>query len=143
MSGSTGWKAASIGALVLVFGFLSAANFIPKSQRIASDFWPDDVMRMGLDLSGGIHWVVGVDLAEATTRELDFVRKSMAERLSKEGVVLASSKVESSQLLIELAREADRAKVVDEVDGTNVLVAAGGTGLELRYALTEGLADID
>ncbi len=137
MSGSIRWKAAFIGILVVVFGFLTVANFIPKAQRIESDFWPDDVMRMGLDLSGGIHWVVGVDLAEAITRELDFVRKGIAERLSKDGIALASSKVENSQLLIELAREEDRAKVVDEIDGTNVLVAAGGTGLELRYALTE------
>ncbi len=137
MRGSIGWKAAFIGALVIVFGFLTVANFIPKPQRIASAFWPDDVMRMGLDLSGGIHWVVGVDLAEAITRELNFVRKGIEERLAKDGVTLASSKVENSQLVIQLGREEDRAKVVDEFDDTNVLNAAGGTGLELRYALTD------
>ncbi len=137
MSGSIRWKAAFIGALLVVFGFLTVANFIPKSQRVASNFWPDDVMRMGLDLSGGIHWVVGVDLGEAITRELEFVRKGIVERLSKDGITLASSNVEKSQLLIQLVREGDRAKVVDEIDGTNVLVSAGGTGLELRYALTE------
>ena len=123
MSGAIGWKAVFIGGLVAVFGYLTAANFVPKQQRIESAFWPDDVMRMGLDLSGGIHWVVGVDLKEATTRELNFLRKGIEERLAKDGIKLASSVVDGSVMKLTLAREEDRAKAADEVDERGVLVA--------------------
>ena len=68
MSPSIRWKALGVGALVLLFGFLTAANFVPKAQRVESALWPDDGLRLGLDLRGGIHWVVGVELDDAVER---------------------------------------------------------------------------
>jgi len=67
--------------LLLLFGFLTAANFVSKEERLKSGLWPDDGLRLGLDLRGGIHWVVGVRLDEAIVRELEFVRKSIEEQL--------------------------------------------------------------
>lgn len=126
-----------VGGLVALFAFLTAANFVPKDQRVASGFWPDEGLRMGLDLRGGIHWVVGVELGAAVHRELEFVRKSIQENLREDGIVLEAEVGEDSILSMRLAREEDRAKVVDVVDEMNVLASAGGEGLELRYALTE------
>jgi preprotein translocase subunit SecD len=137
VSGGVAWKSALIGALVALFAFLTAANFVPKQERVASAFWPDDGLRMGLDLRGGIHWVVGVELGEAVRRELEFVRKSVQERLGKEGIVLEARVDDQSQLVVRIAREADRKKVLDAIDESNVLSATGGEGLELRYGLTE------
>ncbi|HEB89856.1 MAG TPA: hypothetical protein ENI85_09825, partial [Deltaproteobacteria bacterium] len=77
MSGSIKGRALGVAALVLLFGFMAVANFVPKEERLASRFWPDEGLRLGLDLRGGIHWVVGVDLAEAIERELEFVRKTI------------------------------------------------------------------
>ena len=47
-------------------------------------------MRLGLDLQGGIHWVVGVQLEAAVARELDFQRSAMLEQLAKDGVTRRS-----------------------------------------------------
>jgi len=137
VSGSIRWKALSVAALLVVFGFLTAANFVPKDQRVESEFWPDDGLRLGLDLRGGIHWVVGVELDNAINRELEFVRKTIEEQLEDDGIGLAVSKVENLELQLTLASEADRAKTVEYADNSNVLTSPDGSGLELRYRLTE------
>lgn len=137
MSGGLAWRTVLVGALVALFAFLTAANFVPKEQRVASAIWPDEGLRMGLDLRGGIHWVVGVDLGQAIQRELEFVRKSLEERLGKDGIALDASVDEQSRLVVRLAREEDRAKVVDSIDETSVLASEGSDGLELRYTLTD------
>lgn len=137
MGGPVGFKAISIGILLALFTFLAAANFVPKDERVASSFWPDDGLRLGLDLRGGIHWVVGVELEKAITRELDFVRESIVDGLDRDGVTLARAAVEEGELVLELAGEGDRAKTTEVADETQVLERAGRDGLTLRYRLTE------
>jgi len=137
VTGANAWKSILVWGLVALFAFLSAANFVPKDQRVASAFWPDEGLRMGLDLRGGIHWVVGVDLGQALHRELEFLRKSLQQGLEEDGVALDARVDPQSQLVVRLAREEDRAKVVEAIDETNVLESEGGDGPELRYALTE------
>ncbi len=137
MDGSIRLRALAIVALLALFTFVAAANFVPKKDRIESDFWPDDGLRLGLDLRGGIHWVLGVELGEAVTRELEFLRKSIEERLEDDAVTFASSRVEAAELILVLASEGDRSKVIGEADDTTVLEKSGGSGLELRYRLSE------
>lgn len=132
MSSGIAWRTVLVGGLVALFTFLSAANFVPKEERVASAIWPDDGLRMGLDLRGGIHWVVGVDLSQAESRELEFLRKSVQERLSKEGIGFDTRVEEQSELVVALRREEDRRAVVDAFDDTGVLTSPGGQGLELR-----------
>jgi preprotein translocase subunit SecD len=135
--GGVGFKAISIAVLLVLFSFVTASNFVPKEERVASDFWPDDGLRLGLDLRGGIHWVVGVELKEAVVRELEFVRKSIEERLIDDNVQLVSSQVVGEELILVLSAEADRSTVIGKADDTSVLETVGGSGFELRYRLTE------
>lgn len=137
MDRSIGIKAIAVGGLILLCAFLAAANFVPKEQRVASGFWPDDGLRLGLDLRGGIHWVVGVELGEAITRELEFVRQTIVEQLEDDGVRLASSAVEGEALVLTLASDADRSAVIEAADQTNVLERTARDGLVLRYGLTD------
>ena len=60
-----GWRIGLLAAVILVFSYLTLGNFVPKEDRLESDFWKDDGLRLGLDLQGGIHWVVGVELEDA------------------------------------------------------------------------------
>lgn len=103
MDGPVRMKAISVALLLVLFTFLAAANFVSKGERVESDFWPDDGLRLGLDLRGGIHWVVGVELDEAMVRELEFVRDSVEERLESDGVTLMRSAVEDQELVLVLA----------------------------------------
>ena len=110
MSGSIRWKALSVGALLVLFAFLTAANFVPKDERVESSFWPDQGLRLGLDLRGGIHWVVGVELGDAIERELEFVRKTLEEQLGEDGIELAAATVVDQELRLTLAKPEDRPK---------------------------------
>ena len=130
------WRLGTVVALVLLFGWLTAANFIPKEARVESGWLPDDGLRLGLDLQGGIHWVVGVDLATAIDRELDFVRNSLSDTLEDEGVTAPRMRVESGELVIEAIAEADVDAIETAGDDTRVLRAATIEGTELRYELT-------
>jgi len=126
---------------VALFGFLTAANFVPKEERVASAFWPDEGLRMGLDLRGGIHWVVGVDLGQAVHRELEFLRKNLQAQLGEDGITIEARVDEKSRLAVRLAREEDRSAVVKALGETNVLSAAGKEGLDLFYVLTQAWTD--
>ncbi len=137
MGGQVGFRVAGIAVLLILFSFLAAANFVPKEDRVASNFWPDDGLRLGLDLRGGIHWVVGVELDEAVTRELEFVRQSIQEDLEQDGVALGRALVNEGTLLLTLASEDDRAAAIESADNTGVLDDDDGDGLELRYVLTD------
>jgi len=59
-----GWRAGLVGAFVLVMGYFAVANFIPQETRVESGILPDKGLRLGLDLQGGIHWVVGVEIED-------------------------------------------------------------------------------
>lgn len=137
MSGQVRWKALSVAALLVLFGFLTAANFVAKEQRVESEFWPDDGLRLGLDLRGGIHWVVGVELDNAITRELEFVRQTIREQLDDDGIQLAGSVVEDLELRLTLADIGDRKKAIGYADDSGVLDSSGGSSLDLRYRLTD------
>ncbi|MCS5635942.1 MAG: protein translocase subunit SecD [Myxococcota bacterium] len=100
MSGLT-WRAGSILALVLIFAYVSAANFIPKEERQKSSLWPEEGIRLGLDLQGGIHWVVGVKIDEAVQHELEFLRDNMREVLTDQGVQVESIVVENGLMRLQ------------------------------------------
>jgi preprotein translocase subunit SecD len=128
-------QAGAVLALLLLFVWLAAANFVPKEQRVESGFWPDDGLRLGLDLQGGIHWVVGVDLDQALQHELEFVRDALHENLDDDGIVLESISIEGSLLQIRASSEADSNKVqaaADQYGGMRIEAESGNT---LSYEL--------
>jgi preprotein translocase subunit SecD len=141
VSGSIRWKVIWVSALLVLFAFVSAANFIPKADRVDSAFWPDDGLRLGLDLRGGIHWVVGVQLDNAIKQELEFVRKSIGEQLDEDGVVLESSTVENLQLTLVPNALEDRAAVEAIANDTAILDVVDDTDGALVYALDERWTD--
>ena len=137
MSGSNRWRILGIAVLLVLFSFLAAANFVPKADRVASSFWPNDGLRLGLDLRGGIHWVVGVKLDNAITQELEFVRKTIDERLADEELSMTSSKVENLQLELVPKGVTDRAKALEFAEDSGVLEAVSDSGGTLIYRLSE------
>jgi preprotein translocase subunit SecD len=131
------WRAGLVGALVLLFTFLTAANFVPKAERLESPLLPDDLLRWGLDLQGGIHWVVGVDLQEAVQRELDFVRGNLVEALADKNVELKSFQVQGQKLVAELKSPDDAAALEDSVSDYGVLRSLDHSGDRYEYALND------
>jgi preprotein translocase subunit SecD len=130
------WRIAGVTALVLWFGFLTAVNFVPKEQRVASPLLPDDGMRLGLDLQGGIHWVLGVKLEEAEHQELVFLRESLEALASEEGFALESVAVDRHRLVVVAADAAATEKVRAWVTDSGALTEQVADGNRLEYDLT-------
>jgi len=74
-------RAILVSAVVLLVGFFAVNTFLPASLRAESSILPDQAMRLGLDLRGGIHWVLGVQVEQAVADELEFLRGSLRERV--------------------------------------------------------------
>ena len=135
MSGSR-WSVAGVVASLLLFGWYTLVNFIPASVRKESPWLPDKGIRLGLDLQGGIHWVLGPDLAIAVEHELDVLRASLQESLGEKKVTPARIAVENGQLRIEAARPEDTATIREVVLASKVLEAATPEGNQLVFKLT-------
>jgi SecD/SecF fusion protein len=116
VSGGLRWKLGSVAALVLLFAYLTVANFVPKPERVASPLLPDDGLRLGLDLQGGIHWVVGVELDEAVKHELGFLKDSVESALKEEDVSIRDLTTRDGRIRF-FARTPEDAVTIREVVG--------------------------
>jgi preprotein translocase subunit SecD len=136
VSGGLRWRLGSVIALVVLFTYLTVANFFPKEQRVETAWLPDDGLRLGLDLRGGIHWVVGVDLESAIQHELEFLRENLREALEEEGVTPALLVVREGRLVVS-AVTAEDADIISKTAGEfGSLQSMGPDGDEASYQLT-------
>ena len=93
-------RVVSILGLLLFMGYLTAANFVPEAQRLASPLLPDEGLRLGLDLRGGTHWVLGVELETAEVHELQFLGDSLQRFADEEDVSIERVSVADLKLTL-------------------------------------------
>jgi len=134
-------RVAVAAAFLLLFTYLTVANFVPKEERVESGFWPDDGLRLGLDLQGGIHWVVGVKIDQAVIHELDFVRSGIQDFLGDDGIEPERIAVEGETLIITAAKSEDLARLQEAASDSGVLQLQSESGNELVYGLTDNWTD--
>jgi preprotein translocase subunit SecD len=126
----------SVAATILLLSYYAAANLFPESRRLASPLIPDVAIRLGLDLQGGIHWVLGVELDAAIQHELEYLRGALVEELEDEGVTLADVEVSEGRLRVRAEAGAAAEKVRAWVQQRDVLVPETGSDGMLVYALS-------
>jgi len=125
-----------LGLMTLFSVWMTAANFVPEEQRQASYAWPDKVMRLGLDLRGGIHIVIGPDLDYAIEQELTTIKNRVASELESKGITGVQFVVEPKQLLVKPATAGDREAANDLLDEDERVEIAGAGDYDLRVTLT-------
>ena len=131
------WRMGSVSAVILILAYLTFANFVPKEQRLESSFLPDGGLRLGLDLQGGIHWVVGVKLDVALEHELQYQLDSMVGFLSRdEGVTPAEARVDDGRMIVAGASEEDAEKIRDMASDVGILDLDTSVGNTMTYVLT-------
>jgi len=135
------WRFIATALIVGFFGFYAIANFIPEETRLASPWLPDEGLRLGLDLRGGIHWVLGAKLDVAEKNELEYLRDAIKETLKEQGLVVPGIRLdeEKLQLVFEPADGVNFSEVRSEIGdkfGTLKLVSGGVGGAAPVYALT-------
>jgi len=136
VSVSLRWRLGSVIALVVLFSYLTIANFFPKEQRVETAWLPDDGLRLGLDLRGGIHWVVGVELESAIQHELEFLRENLREAFEEEGVTPAMLVVREGRLVVSAATPEDADVIFKTAGEFGSLERMGPDGDEVSYRLT-------
>ncbi len=87
MPRSLRWKWILIGAIL--FGCVAAVIGIPKSRRELVANW-DRNIRLGLDLKGGSHLVLQVQVQDAFKAEADQLIEQLKKLLARQNVVYAS-----------------------------------------------------
>jgi preprotein translocase subunit SecD len=110
------FRLVSLCAAILLFSWWAAASFIPKETRLASPLLPDEGLRLGLDLQGGIHWVLGPDLAVAETHELEFQAKAIQQLAEEKGFGVDAVRVEDGRV-VATGIHADGQRAVQEWAG--------------------------
>jgi preprotein translocase subunit SecD len=128
-----------VAASVLFVSYFAVGNCFSEQTRAANPLIPDAEIRLGLDLQGGIHWVVGVKLDAAVAHELEFQRGELMEAMEEEGVALAGASVAGERLHVEVA-DAQREKVREWLQERGVLVAASPQDGALEYRLSDAWA---
>ena len=86
---------------VLALG-LSYPSFFSEEQRLASEWIPDQGVNLGLDLQGGIHWLLRIDDHKATLDELRNAERRLRDVADEEGVAYQSIELDETALRIDV-----------------------------------------
>jgi preprotein translocase subunit SecD len=130
-------RARLISLVAVVLGTILAAypSFFSEEERRASGWIPDAGLTLGLDLQGGIHWVLSIDTEKAVEQEIERVRKLLAEDAEKQGFALGTAAVnERGELEL---RGADTSKVQARIEEDFPTVSAESRDGVLRLRLTD------
>jgi preprotein translocase subunit SecD len=130
------FRIGAVGALVALFAYLSIANFVPEETRIANPLLPDSGLRLGLDLRGGIHWVLGVKLSAAVDHELEFLADGLREKATRDEFTVDDADAENQKLSIAVPSDSDAAAVRSWAEATNTLRETGGGGERIVFELS-------
>jgi len=129
------WKVILI-TLLAVMGMLAAVpNFLSDDQLSRyPEFLPSKQVTLGLDLQGGVHLLMEVDLTEVKKEKLESKRADIRDALRAEKIVLRSA-IRNDAIHINLTDKSQTEKALSVIEDTVELLGGGMTGI--------GVADID
>jgi len=131
------WRAILVSATVLLFGYYAVANFASEPTRVASPWVPDESVRLGLDLRGGIHWVIGVKLGATEDHELSFLKGLLEDELEREKVTVGKIEVADHRLRVDGVTAEARAVVRKWLGDTDQLVEVPSGADVMVFELSE------
>ena len=133
---------ALIGAYLLVPTFWSLQH--PDDNAKMPGWMPNSAMKLGLDLQGGVHMVLGVDLDKVVLDQLANYGHSLEKSMEKANAKITSKVSDKNfELEVTVADAADKAKVSDFVTkDMTVLEFVGESGniLVLRIVKAQEMA---
>lgn len=81
------WKQGLILAVIILGAILAAPNaFSPAMRDSLGSFWPSQGVRLGLDLRGGSHLLLEVDIKAAQKERTEALRSEVRKALRNEGI---------------------------------------------------------
>lgn len=134
---------------ILLIGFLFALpNVLPKNVRDnMPGFLPSQTLNLGLDLQGGAHMLLAVDLKDGLNQTLKAQRDSIRDSLRTEARINVSARLDDEAILVTFRSEADEeeGEPILRAQSENVddsAIGGGGKTLviqkigDLRYKVT-------
>jgi preprotein translocase subunit SecD len=131
------WRLGSVGALVLLLAYLALANFFSAERRAQAWYLPDEGLRLGLDLQGGIHLVISPDLEAAVAQELAHIEDGLSQRLEDDGITGARLVVEGDTLRVTVAGSSDAEAIREILNGYETLQLVDSNAERLSLRLTD------
>ena len=130
-----------VGAVVVFMGVLAVPNFFTLEERRASPWIADNGINLGLDLKGGVHWLLRIDVRTAVRQELERSESLLRELLSERGIEAPEVRI-VDDLWLEVAGDARTLGAVREMVATafsSLEITEEGPGL--RLSLTDEWTD--
>jgi preprotein translocase subunit SecD len=130
------FRIAFVALVVVFFGYLAAANLAPEEARLESWYLPDEGLRLGLDLQGGISWVLSADLDASIQHELDHVQGQLERGLEDAGFTGGGIHQDERRIVAE-AGASEMAKLRELIGDYGVLSVVVDTPGRLEATLTD------
>ncbi len=130
------WRLGLVIGFVVLFGWLGIGGFFPEEQRLEAWWLPDEGVRLGLDLRGGIHMVISPDLDVALSQELETLRKDFEARLEDDGITGVSVLVVDESVRLRPSGPADAERIAAEIGDWTFEDVARPTDTEFVVTLT-------
>ena len=115
------WKQALILGVVLAGFILAAPNVMsPAWHKALAPYWPSDGVNLGLDLRGGSHLLLEVDLKAAQKEQLEELRDETRRQLRSKSIGYRNLRVEKNRVRLALRdpKQADIARTaLEEITG--------------------------
>jgi preprotein translocase subunit SecD len=124
-----------VGLLMLWIGWFAVGSFFSEEERAEAAWLPDSAIRLGLDLRGGVHMVIGPDLDVAIGHELSGIQAGLEIGLEREKVTGARFQQGDAELRVLLGAPSDLEAVDRLIDGDPRLVRRQD-GADLVLTLT-------
>ena len=140
MTSGLRWQFWSTVALILFCGWYTAANWATPEQRHASWWLPNQGIRLGLDLQGGIQWVLGVKLEAAVDHELEHLRGRLQTTFEEEKLTPKRLAVVEDDLVVETQSPEDLARVEKLTSDWNVLERVRADDSSIAWRLNKSWA---
>ncbi len=137
------WKFTFIGLLVV----LSVLFIVPSLTKNLPSWWssvlPSEGLRLGLDLQGGMHLILKVDLETATKNYLELSQQDLRESLRKKQIPASRGEAAGNNRLNFLLPNADHLSEVQKTikeEFPNLIVVSSTPkpeGVQVQLALKE------
>ena len=131
-----------IGVVTLSMAYLALPSFFPESERGKHWWLRAEGMTLGLDLQGGVHWLLRVDTDAAIQRELEKLQTTIADAASEAKLSPPSFEIKGATLVVKGGDIGALRKLVDDnVQIANVEESEGELVLTLQERWVKDAVD--
>ncbi|GGB53331.1 hypothetical protein GCM10011505_37970 [Tistrella bauzanensis] len=114
------WKTVLIIAICLIGALFTAPNLIGRQTLDSLPDWlPKQRISLGLDLRGGSHLLLEVDMSAVLRERLNAVSDDVRARLREAGIGYAGIGVDGDAVVVRVRDAADASRIADEMRGMN------------------------